>query len=230
MNMARAQRCFEVVLSVVGLVLLSPVLLVAAALVKLTSKGPVLHVAERVGRDGRLFHLYKFRSMVTGALTQGAGVTHHCDSRVTAVGRWLRRSKIDELPQLVNILKGDMALVGPRPEDPRYVAHYTSEQKEILRVRPGITSPAAVQFRNEEALLSELDSEQLYLHSIMPQKLRLDLEYLARRSFTSDLRILWRTVMALFPMKSGLRRCAGEVRNAETVIPRIGRAKPGRKP
>jgi lipopolysaccharide/colanic/teichoic acid biosynthesis glycosyltransferase len=180
------------------LLTLSPFLLVLAALVRLTSPGPALYRAQRVGKNGRLFRLYKFRSMMIEAAHLGPGLTTAGDNRITPVGRWLRRFKFDELPQLVNILIGDMSLVGPRPEDPRYVAHYTPEQRRVLAVRPGLTSPASVRYRAEETLLAGADWEAVYLQQILPDKLRLELEYLQTRTAFSDLKILWQTALAVF--------------------------------
>ena len=142
-----ARRVAGVALCLLALLLLLPVMLAAALAVLLTDGRPVLYRAERVGRDGRPFHLLKFRTMTAGAA--GPAVTGSADPRITQVGRLLRRTKLDELPQLVNVLRGEMNLVGPRPEDPRFVALYSSQQREVLSVRPGITSPAAVRYRHE---------------------------------------------------------------------------------
>ena len=176
-----------------GLILLSPVLAGAALAVKLSSPGPVLHRAVRVGRAGNPFAMLKFRTMVLGAVA-GPGITSAEDPRVTPVGHVLRRWKLDELPQLVNVLRGEMSLVGPRPEDPRYVARYTPEQRRVLRVRPGLTSPASLRFSREESMLTGEDWETAYLQRILPAKLSEDLEYLEHRSARSDLTILVRSV------------------------------------
>ena len=193
-----ARRLLDVLASGVGLLVLSPVLLVVSALVRLTSPGPAFHRAVRVGRAGRLFTLYKFRSMKLGAAAAGPGITRAGDDRVTRVGAWLRKTKLDELPQLINVFKGDMSLVGPRPEDPRYVELYSPEQREVLSVRPGITSAASVQYRHEEELLQGEDWERTYRESIMPDKLRIELDYIRHRTLGRDLGILWKTVGALF--------------------------------
>jgi lipopolysaccharide/colanic/teichoic acid biosynthesis glycosyltransferase len=176
-----------------GLILLSPVLAGAALAVKLSSPGPVLHRAVRVGRAGNPFAMLKFRTMVLEAVA-GPGITSAEDPRVTPVGHVLRRWKLDELPQLVNVLRGEMSLVGPRPEDPRYVARYTPEQRRVLRVRPGLTSPASLRFFREESMLTGEDWETAYLQRILPAKLSEDLEYLEHRSARSDLTILIRSV------------------------------------
>lgn len=183
-------------------------LLVVAVAVKCTSRGPVLYQARRVGKDGRPFHLYKFRSMATGA-ADGAGVTGSGDPRVTSLGRILRRTKLDELPQLVNTLRGEMSLVGPRPEDPRYVALYSPEQRQVLRVKPGITSAATVLHRHEEELLVGVDFEEIYRREILPNKLRIELDYLSRRTLTGDVRILMQTASALFRKPTGGRANRG---------------------
>ncbi|MFZ1405869.1 MAG: sugar transferase [Anaerolineae bacterium] len=165
----------SVVAAAVGLMLLSPLFCWIALWIKLTSPGPVFYRAVRVGQDGRPFRLYKFRSMIVGTDRQGPGITATGDPRITRVGRFLRRAKLDELPQLINVLLGDMSLVGPRPEDPRYVAFYTPEQRRVLSVRPGITSPASLAYRHEEQLLAGEDWETHYRTRVLPDKLALDL-------------------------------------------------------
>ena len=180
-------RLLDLAASLIGLIILCPLLLVVALLIKLDSPGPVLYRAKRVGKDGRPFHLFKFRSMVSDADRRGPGITTAGDQRVTRVGGWLRRTKVDELPQLINVLRGEMSLVGPRPEDPRYVALYTPEQRRVLAVRPGITSPASLKYRHEEQLLSGSNWEQTYTDQIMPDKIEIELDYLSQRSLWSDL-------------------------------------------
>jgi lipopolysaccharide/colanic/teichoic acid biosynthesis glycosyltransferase len=183
-----------------------------AIAVRLGSAGPVLYTQERVGKDGKSFDLYKFRSMRSGADRDGALVTGGGDPRVTRVGRLLRATKLDELPQLWNVLRGDMSLVGPRPEVPRYVAHYTPDQRRVLAVRPGITDPATLAFRDEEVLLAGVppaEREAHYVREVMPAKLALNLEYLERCGFWSDLGVIARTVGAVVarrPSPRGSRR------------------------
>lgn len=192
------KRLFDVGVATSGLLLLSPLLLVIAVLVKLSSPGPALYRAVRTGRNGASFQLLKFRTMVLGADRLGPGITSASDQRITPIGRILRRTKIDELPQLFNVLRGDMSLVGPRPEDPRYVALYTPEQRQVLSVRPGITSLASVAYRNESALLSGPDWENVYVEQVMPAKLALDLDYARNPTLRKDISILLQTVRALF--------------------------------
>jgi len=193
------KRAFDILSSAAGLALLSPLLVVIAAAVKLDSPGPVLFRGQRVGRYGREFHIWKFRTMVAGAERAGPGITVANDSRVTRVGRLLRRTKLDELPQLVNVLRGEMSLVGPRPEDPRYVALYPPEQRaQVLSVRPGVTSPASVRFRDEESALSGEDWETAYVQTVMPAKLALDLEYVQNASLLRDVGLIVRTVAAMW--------------------------------
>ncbi len=191
-------RLFDLVVAAIGLALLSPLLVAVALAVKLQDGGPVFYVARRVGRGGRLFRLYKFRTMVVSADKLGPAITGNNDIRITLLGRRLRRTKVDELPQLFNVLIGDMSLVGPRPEDPAYVALYSPVQRRVLSVRPGITSAASLAHRHEEYMLNGADWETIYRNEIMPAKLNLELEYLANRSLWSDLGILTRTVAVLF--------------------------------
>jgi lipopolysaccharide/colanic/teichoic acid biosynthesis glycosyltransferase len=191
------RRLLDLLASLIGLLLLSPLFLLLALLIRLDSAGPIFYRAQRVGKDGGLFSLYKFRSMTVGADKQGPGITVAGDSRVTRVGRFLRRTKLDELPQLLNVLKGEMSLVGPRPEDPRYVALYTPEQRQVLAARPGITSAASLQYRREEELLSGADWERVYRQEVMPAKLAIDLAYGQTRTIWTDLRLIFQTILAV---------------------------------
>ncbi len=189
-----ARRIIDVTLAVIGVVLASPLLVAIAVLVRAKDGSPVIYKAIRVGQNGRLFHLFKFRTMVS---SEGSLVTGWADPRVTQLGRKLRRLKLDELPQLVNVLLGDMSFVGPRPEDPAYVSLYTEEQRRVLSVRPGITGVAALEYSDEESLLRGDDWEKSYRESIMPAKLKLEMDYLARRSFLADAQIVLRTLVKL---------------------------------
>jgi lipopolysaccharide/colanic/teichoic acid biosynthesis glycosyltransferase len=190
-------RVVDLLASILGIIFLSPLFLLLAALIKLTSPGPIFYLAVRVGQHGRPFRLYKFRTMRVDADKEGPGITSAGDRRITPIGRFLRRTKLDELPQLINVLQGEMSLVGPRPEDPRYVALYTPEQRRVLEARPGITSSASLAYRHEEELLTGPDWETVYRTEVMPAKLAIDLDYLARRTFWSDLGLIFRTIVAI---------------------------------
>jgi lipopolysaccharide/colanic/teichoic acid biosynthesis glycosyltransferase len=198
-----AKRCFDVAVAVAALVILLPLLLTIASLVRLLSGAPVLYRAERVGHGGRTFVLLKFRTMTAAA--GGPAVTGHADPRITRLGRVLRRTKLDELPQLLNVLRGDMGLVGPRPEDPRFVALYTPAEREVLSVRPGITSPAALRYRHEESMLAATGEscEAVYVERFMRPKLALDLDYVRRSSVRLDLSVLARTAAAVLSLRPG---------------------------
>jgi len=189
------KRALDLALASLGLLLLTPLLVVIALAVVLDSPGPAMYLGRRTGRGGREFHLYKFRSMTAGADRTGPGITSAGDRRVTRVGHFLRRHKLDELPQLWNVVRGDMSLVGPRPEDPRYVALYTSEQRVVLSVRPGITGIASLRYRHEEELLQGPDWETVYLTNIMPAKLSLELAYLEHANLFTDMVLLLATVL-----------------------------------
>jgi lipopolysaccharide/colanic/teichoic acid biosynthesis glycosyltransferase len=192
------KRACDLVVAGCLIVVTSPLWLIARLLLKHDSPGPVFYAARRVGRNGVPFTMYKFRTMVTDAA--GPPVTASDDPRITRAGRWLRSAKLDELPQLLNVVRGEMSLVGPRPEEPRYVEGYTVEQRRVLSVRPGLTSPATVEFRDEERMLTGMgaDLEDHYLNVVLPAKLKLELDYLDGRSFRRDLGILFATVKAVF--------------------------------
>jgi lipopolysaccharide/colanic/teichoic acid biosynthesis glycosyltransferase len=191
------KRLLDLTGAVVGLALLWPLFLVIGIVVKAYDGGPIFYRARRVGKHGQLFHVYKFRTMTIDADEHGAAITARGDSRVTRPGRLLRRTKLDELPQLLNVLLGEMSLVGPRPEDPRYVLLYTPEQQQVLSVLPGITSAASLAYRNEEQLLDGPDWEAVYRTSVLPAKLAIDLEYLTHRTTLTDIALLIRTVIAV---------------------------------
>ena len=193
------KRLIDVLGAGLGLAGLAPVLAAIAAAVRLDSPGPILYRARRTGRGGAEFTMYKFRTMHARRASHGPLITPADDRRVTRVGRVLRRAKLDELPQLWNVLRGDMSLVGPRPEDPHYVALYSPEQRRVLEVRPGITSLAAIRYRDEERLLQGPDWERTYVTQVMPAKLRIDLEYVERQSLWLDSRILWATARSVLP-------------------------------
>jgi lipopolysaccharide/colanic/teichoic acid biosynthesis glycosyltransferase len=177
-----------------------PLLLLITALVKLTSKGPVLFSQERVGKSATHFQLVKFRTMKNEARQCGPNLTRHGDTRITRVGRMLRKWKLDELPQLINVLRGDMSLVGPRPEIPDYFKRLAEDQQRVVSVRPGLTGVASVQYRNEEELLAQVSCERLehfYLTWLLPKKIRLDMDYARDATLISDIRVLWLTLRAV---------------------------------
>jgi lipopolysaccharide/colanic/teichoic acid biosynthesis glycosyltransferase len=192
------KRLIDVAAASVGLVALAPLLIITGLLIKWTSRGSVLFWQNRVGRGGRQFRIAKFRSMVAGADKKGPDITSSGDCRVTPLGVILRRSKIDELPQLWNVLIGEMSLVGPRPEMPRYVAGYTEDQRRVLRVRPGITDLASIHYRNEEkALAKSENAEEFYRNVILPHKLDLNLEYIDKMSLLFDAKLVFQTLKSL---------------------------------
>ena len=192
------KRLIDVTASAIGLVLLAPVLALIALSIVFTSGLPVVYRQQRVGRNGVPFTMLKFRSMVNDAGLPGALITVGGDPRVTAVGRFLRRHKLDELPQLINVLRGDMSIVGPRPEVSKYVDLYTPEQRRVLELSPGITDPASVRYLHEEDELAAAENpEQLYRRVIMPEKIRINLEYAEHSSTGSDLGIVLRTIFSI---------------------------------
>ena len=193
------KRCFDIAVSAIGLALCSPLFLVVAALIKLDSKGPVFFKQERMGKNFRPFYIYKFRSMVRDAPEKGAMISVTNDSRITWVGSVLRKTKVDELPQLINVLKGEMSLVGPRPEVPKYVQLFRIDYEEILRVPPGITDLASLKYRDEAAILAQSENpEEAYLKRVLPDKIKLAKEYIRRSSFLFDLSLILRTPLRLF--------------------------------
>lgn len=194
-----AKRLFDIVCAGIGLLLLSPLLLAVAVWVKLDSPGPVMFRQERVGRFGATFRIHKFRTMRVDAPRLGPQITIGDDARITRSGRWLRATKVDELPQLWDVLRGAMSLVGPRPEVPRYVALYPAELRElVLSVRPGITDPASLSFRNESELLARAeDPEREYVEVVMPMKLRLAADYVRNASLGGDIRLILATLGAI---------------------------------
>ncbi len=194
-----AKRAFDLLAAGLGLLLLSPLLLAVAVAIKLDSPGPVFYRQERVGRGGRVFRIHKFRSMTHNPVDRGPQLTVGADARITRVGAWLRRSKVDELAQLIEVLRGDMSLVGPRPEVPRYVAMYPQALRDkVLSVRPGITDFASIEFRDENALLARsADPERSYREEVLPVKLALQARYVDEAGLLTDLRLILRTLRAI---------------------------------
>jgi lipopolysaccharide/colanic/teichoic acid biosynthesis glycosyltransferase len=200
--MKPAKRAFDLIASAAGLLVLSPLFVAVAAAVKIGDGGPVFFRQERVGRGGRVFRMWKFRTMVADADRDGVLLTIGADRRITPVGRVLRRVKLDELPQLFNVIAGNMSLVGPRPEVARYVALYTPEQRRVLELVPGITDPASLKYRDESRLLGEAaDPEREYVHEVMPDKVRINLEYADRATVLGDVRLILATLLALLPRR-----------------------------
>jgi lipopolysaccharide/colanic/teichoic acid biosynthesis glycosyltransferase len=198
-------RQAEAAIALAGLVMVAPLIVVTAIVIAVTSRGPVIFRQKRMGRKGRPFTMYKLRTMRVA--NSGPLVTAGDDVRVTLVGKFLRKTKLDELPELWNILKGDMSLIGPRPEVPRYIDLEDPLWRLVLEARPGIADPMTLRLRNEEALLVEVegDRERFYLETLLPFKLEGYLDYLQARSWRSDLKVLWQTIVAVaFPYKAPL--------------------------
>lgn len=192
------KRLFDIFFSFMGLAFLLPFLLITGLFIALDSKGGIFYKQIRVGLNGKDFLLFKFRSMRTDADKKGLLTVGGRDSRITSVGYFIRKYKIDELPQLINVLLGDMSLVGPRPEVRKYVDLYNNEQKKVLSIKPGITDYASIEYSNESELLGRAkDPEQLYIHEIMPAKLQLNLKYIAEKGMITDLKIILNTVLKI---------------------------------
>jgi len=192
------KRLFDVFFSLLGLLFLSPLLCLIGLAVTRSSPGGVFFWQERVGLEGKIFRICKFRTMGASADRLGPAITSAGDPRITRIGRWLRRRKLDELPQLWNVLKGEMSLVGPRPELPSYVRNYTSAERRVLSARPGITDLASLAYRNEEEMLAKAaDREQFYRQTLLPHKLALNLEYIRSLSFRNDIGLIVRTLKVI---------------------------------
>lgn len=190
------KRTFDVIASSIGIVILSPFLIIISLIIKCTSEGPILFKQKRVGKDEKVFEIYKFRTMVVNAENLGTQITIGADKRITKIGSFLRKYKLDELTQLFNVFKGEMSLVGPRPEVPRYVDLYTKEQKEVLKVRPGITDYASLKYSDENDLLGKVDNpEEYYINVIMQDKLKLNSEYVKDNNIFRDIKIIFQTIL-----------------------------------
>ena len=193
------KRGFDIIVSFLGMVVLCPLVLVVAVAIKLDSPGPIFFRQERIGRGFRPFLIFKFRTMAQDSIATGPSITVGDDPRITRVGWFLRKTKIDELPQLINVLKGEMSLVGPRPEVLRYVRAFQKDYEEILRVRPGMTDLASLKYRNEEAILGNFDNpDEEYVMHVLPDKIRLAKDYLRHASFLFDLRLILKTLFKVF--------------------------------
>jgi lipopolysaccharide/colanic/teichoic acid biosynthesis glycosyltransferase len=201
------KRVFDLALASLALLLLSPLLFLVAVMIKFDSRGPFFFRQERIGRGGRPFLIFKFRTMVQDAPSKGGAITFRNDPRITGVGKWLRRTKIDELPQLLNIMKGQMSFVGPRPEVRKYVDLFRQDFDEILQVRPGLTDLASLRYRDEAELLGSFENpEEAYRQQILPDKIRLAKEYLRQSSMLFDMALIFRTFLKIlrFPVSSNL--------------------------
>lgn len=193
-----SKRIFDFISALLVLLVFLPFFVLIASWISLDSRGGIFYKQIRVGKNGKQFGLLKFRSMKVGADKQGL-ITIGDDSRVTRSGRFIRKTKIDELPQLINILKGEMSVVGPRPEVPKYVALYTEEQMKVLSVRPGLTDFASLKYFDEQKILGESpDPERTYRYEIMPKKLELNLQYVAQQSLLLDLKLIFSTIFRIF--------------------------------
>jgi len=189
------KRVFDIILSALGLILLSPLFLVLAIAIATDSPGGIFYRQTRVGKNGHPFRIFKFRSMRSGSDKKGQLTVGSTDQRITRTGRLIRTHKQDEFPQLINVLKGDMSLVGPRPEVPKYVAMYNDEQKKVLSVRPGITDYASIEYSNENDLLaSSSDPEKTYIDEVMPAKLELNKKYISEAGLRTDIKLIFRTL------------------------------------
>lgn len=194
------KRIFDVCFSLVGLILLAPLLIVIGIAIKANSAGPVLYMGLRTGRYGKPFYIYKFRSMVMGA-DRGAGTTSKNDPRVTSIGKYLRKYKLDEFPQLLNVLKGEMSFVGPRPELPRYTEMYKGKELLILTVKPGITDYSSVQFSNLNDLICDADPDKSFEKNILAEKNRLRIKYVETRTFIGDIKLIFLTLIRILRIK-----------------------------
>lgn len=191
-------RLFDIFFSALGLIILFPFFIVFYLLIRIESKGGAFYIQERIGKNGKPFGLYKFRSMRVGSDTEGLLTVGERDNRITRIGYVLRKTKIDELPQLLNVLKGDMSLVGPRPEVRKYTDMYTDEQRKVLCVRPGITDYASIEYVNENELLSKADDpERMYIEKVMPDKIKLNMKYLEHYTVGEYFKIIFLTFKSL---------------------------------
>lgn len=212
-----SKRVFDILVAAIGLAVLSPLFAVVAILIRLDSRGPVFFRQERIGKGMRPFFIFKFRTMGTDAARRGGQITFGEDPRITRVGRLLRSTKVDELPQLINVLKGEMSLVGPRPEVPRYVELFREEYRQILAIRPGITDLASLRYRDESTILGQSSNpEEEYITRVLPDKLKLSREYLQKSSLLFDLTLIFKTLLKLLP-------CRGNVPETYNASPEIAK-------
>ena len=196
-----AKRCFDVVASLFGLIALFPIIILVAIVVKISSSGPILFRQQRVGRHRKHFELFKFRTMINGAEALGRETSGTNDPRITQIGVWLRRTKLDEIPQLINVFIGDMSFVGPRPEIPFYAENYKKEDQIVLELRPGITDLATLEMTDLDSIMQtrgEMSPADFYLCTVQPRKLKLQLAYVLNRSFFGDISIIIRTLLKIW--------------------------------
>ncbi|MEW6053641.1 MAG: sugar transferase [Nitrospirota bacterium] len=192
------KRLFDFVFSSLGIIVLLPLFAGIALAIKMDNAGPVFFRQERIGKDFKAFRIYKFRTMAHNSGQNGPKITSSHDKRITRTGKYLRRYKLDELPQLFNVLKGDMSFVGPRPEVEEYVNIYKSDYSRLLRIRPGITDPASIQYSNEETILASADNwEEAYKKKILPEKIRLSLHYVDHHNLSTDLKLICKTILKI---------------------------------
>jgi len=193
------KRLFDIIISFIGLLILLPFLLMLALAILIDSPGGVFYRQVRIGKHEKPFRIFKFRSMRSGSDKKGLLTVGNTDMRITKVGKFIRKYKLDEFAQLINVLKGDMSLVGPRPEVPKYVDMYNAEQKEIFKVKPGITDYASIEYSDENELLAQAeDAEKTYIEEIMPAKLKLNRKYIETMSLKTDIQIIWMTLRKVF--------------------------------
>ena len=196
------KRFFDIIVSLIGIIILGIFLIIISIIIKCTSEGPVFFKQIRVGQSGKEFKIFKFRTMVVNAESLGTQITIGKDKRITKIGHFLRKYKIDELPQLFNVFIGEMSFVGPRPEVPKYVAMYNETQRKVLSVRPGITDLASIRYRNENEILGRAknadEAEDMYINEIMPDKLKLNLEYIEKSNVFFDIYIIFKKVIYKF--------------------------------
>jgi lipopolysaccharide/colanic/teichoic acid biosynthesis glycosyltransferase len=189
------KRIFDLILSVPSLIILSPVFLITAILIRLETPGPIVFSHERVGHDGRIFKLYKFRTMVKDASRIGPSITAADDPRITRMGKLLRRFKVDEMLQIVNVVKGDMSVIGPRPELQKFVSKFKKDYREILKMKPGMTDYALIVFRDEEKILGKFkDTEEAYIKEVLPEKIKLYRKYMEDMGLATDVKIFFKTI------------------------------------
>ncbi|MEK7397562.1 MAG: sugar transferase [Candidatus Poribacteria bacterium] len=190
-----SKRLFDIISSLIALILLSPLFLFLSVLIKLSSPGPIFYKGKRVAKGGEIFLMHKFRSMVANADKLGTDLTKHEDQRITKIGKFLRSTKLDELPNLMDVLNGDMSIVGPRPESPSYTQYYNDRQKKALDVRPGITGSGQLENRREDLKFKDqADPDAYYINVLMPKKLEIDLFYVENRTFLMDIKIILKTL------------------------------------